>query len=469
MSESTGSPEARALLRLRRRRLAERARESADQAASKIVVTPIEVVPDGSPRNGVGENLPSGIRLAGAWSWRLIVIAAAIAILIFLIIQLRLIVIPLLVAVLVSALLVPFVAFLVRHHWPKGLAVAIAIVGTLVVVAGLVTLAATQIAEGSVGLSDRLATSYAALKSFLAGSALQLTEAEINTYLQQAWTAIQNDSAVFISGALSVGTTLGHLLAGVLLTMFSLLFILIDGKSIWAWIVRLFPQRARAALDGAGVAGWTTLGNFARVQILVASIDAVGIGVGAALLGVPMAVPIGILVFLGSFIPIVGAVATGSVAIVIALIFNNWAIALAMLGVVLLVQQVEGHVLQPLIMGTAVKVHPLAVVLVVAAGALLAGIPGALFAVPIAAVLNAMTSYIAGGTWRSSPPAPEPATGSVLWRTVPQSRPGYRPSGAAVRTARLRPRRIATLRRGSAQTTPSDLSAPGAPHDNSEN
>jgi predicted PurR-regulated permease PerM len=251
--------------------------------------------------------------------------------------------------------------------------------------------------------------------------------------------------------------------------MFSLLFILIDGKSIWAWIVRFFPKRAQSAVDGAGIAGWTTLGNFARVQILVASIDAVGIGVGAALLGVPMAIPIGILVFLGSFIPIVGAVATGSVAIVIALIFNNWAIALAMLGVVLLVQQVEGHVLQPLIMGTAVKVHPLAVVLVVAAGALLAGIPGALFAVPVAAVLNAMTSYIAGGSWRSSPPAAVPTAGSVLWRTVPQSRPGYRPTGVPARPARLRPRNLATPRGRFARTAPTDSSAPSAQHDSSEN
>ncbi|WP_241989135.1 AI-2E family transporter [Cryobacterium serini] len=469
MSESTGNPGTRAQLRLRRRRSAVGAQERSDQSGSELVAAPVELVAATPALNGVDENLPAGIRLAGAWSWRLIVIAAAIAILIFLIIQLRLIVIPLLVAVLVSALLIPFVAFLVRHRWPKGLAVAVAMLGTLVLVAGLVTLASTQIAEGTVGLSDRLAASFDSLKSVLAASPLQLSDAEITDYLKQAWTAIQNDSAVFISGALSVGTTLGHLLTGLLLALFSLLFILIDGKAIWGWIVRFFPLRARAAVDGAGIAGWTTLGNFARVQILVASIDAVGIGLGAALLGVPMAIPIGILVFLGSFIPIVGAVATGSVAIIIALIFNNWAVALAMLGVVLLVQQVEGHVLQPLIMGTAVKVHPLAVVLVVAAGALLAGIPGALFAVPVAAVLNAMTSYIAGGRWRSSPPATMPSRGSVLWQTVPQSRPGYRSGPAPARTARVRPRSIRTPRGGSARSTPSGSSAPDAQHDSSEN
>ncbi|WP_231556291.1 AI-2E family transporter [Cryobacterium sp. MLB-32] len=398
------------------KRVGVRARQETESAVAPVV---------GVPRNGVDENIPPGVRLAGAWSWRLLVIAAAIACLIFLIIQLRLIVIPVLVAVLISALLVPLVGFLVRHRWPKALAVATAMIGTLVIVAGLITLATTQIADGTAGLSARLNDSYASFKQFLNGAPFNLSNTDINNYLQQGWTSLQNDSQVFISGALSVGTTLGHLLTGLLLALFSLLFILIDGKTIWAWIVRLFPKRAQPAVDGAGIAGWTTLGNFAKVQILVASIDAVGIGLGAALLGVPMAIPIGILVFLGSFIPIIGAVATGAVAVVIALIFNSWVTALLMLGVVLLVQQVEGHVLQPLIMGTAVKVHPLGVVLVVAAGALLAGIPGALFAVPIAAVLNVMTSYISGGSWRNGMESTPTTTSSTLWQTVPQ-RPGFR-------------------------------------------
>jgi len=378
--------------------------------------------------NGVDENIPASIRLAGAWSWRLLAVAGAAAVFIFLIIQLRLIVIPLLVAVLLSALLVPFVGFLVRHRWPKGLAIAFALLGTLAVVGGLIALAATQIAAGSAGLSDRLATSYENLKAALLASPLQLTETELSEFLQQASRSIQADSQVFVTGALSVGSSLGHLIAGLLLTIFSLLFILIDGKSIWGWIVRIFPRRARAAVNGAGIAGWMTLGNFAKVQILVATIDAIGIGLGAALLGVPMAIPIGILVFLGSFIPIVGAVATGAVAVVIALLFNGLPWALAMLGVVLLVQQIEGHVLQPLIMGTAVKVHPLAVVLAVGAGSLLAGIPGALFAVPIAAVLNVMTNYIQGGAWRTVPPPTGDLLGSPLWQTVP-SRPGFRRTG----------------------------------------
>ncbi|HEU4755600.1 MAG TPA: AI-2E family transporter, partial [Agromyces sp.] len=247
---------------------------------------------------------------------------------------------------------------------------------------------------------------------------------QFDEMVQQVVDSVQQDSGVLVTGALSVSSSIGHFLAGILLALFATLFILIDGRHIWNWIVGIFPRRARAAIDGAGRSGWATLESFVKVQILVATIDAIGIGLGALLLGVPLAVPIAILVFLGSFIPIVGAVVTGALAVFVALVYNGWVIALIMLGVVLLVQQVEGHILQPLIMGTAVKVHPLGVVVAVTTGSLLAGIPGALFAVPIAAVGNVMILYISGGTWKQAEPPAPAETHSPLWRTVPQ-RPGY--------------------------------------------
>jgi predicted PurR-regulated permease PerM len=393
-------------------------------------------------------SVPPGLRLAAAWSWRFLIVCGAVAVLIFLVIELRLIVIPVLVAVLVAALLVPVVTFLTRHRWPRGLAVALVLLGSLAIVGGLITLAATQIAQGSQGFSARLVIAYEGLKEFLLTSPLHLTEAQINDFVAQGLDSVQNESAVFVSGALSVGTSLGHLVAGLLLTLFCLLFILVDGANIWAWVVRIFPRNARAAIDGAGRAGWETLGNFARVQILVATIDAIGIGLGAVIIGVPMAIPIAILVLLGSFIPIVGAVVTGAVAVVIALLFLGPVPALFMLAVVLFVQEVEGHVLQPLIMGTAVKVHPLAVVLAVATGSLLAGIPGALFAVPIAAVLNVMVGYISSGAWRGVPPPAGPP--APLWRTVPQSLPRFRSPGRdARRVERTDPE-------ATTETTPTD-------------
>ena len=156
----------------------------------------------------------------------------------------------------------------------------------------------------------------------------------------------------------------------------------------------LFPRALRERLSKAGEKGWSTLINFVKSQIAVAGVDAVGIGVAALLLQVPLAIPIAVLVFFGSFIPVVGAIITGTIAVVLALVFNGWLVAVLMLAAVLLVQLIEGHVLQPFLMGKAVKIHPLAVVFAVAIGSLLAGIPGALFAVPIVAVANVMIATL---------------------------------------------------------------------------
>ncbi|MGG7465069.1 MULTISPECIES: AI-2E family transporter [unclassified Plantibacter] len=365
-----------------------------------------------------------GMRTAAAWSWRILVVAAAVALLIFIIVQLRLIVIPLLIAILVSALLTPVVSFLVRHRWPRGLAVAAAMLGAIAVVSGLLYLAISQIYAQFDSVKDRSLGAFDDFKQFLLDSPMHITEAQLNDFVGQVWNSVQEDGQVLVSGALSLGSTLGHVATGLFLSLFCLLFILIDGKTIWRWTVRVFPKRARPAVDGAGQAGWTTLGNYARTQILVATIDAVGIGLGAFLLGVPLAIPVAVLVLLGSFVPIIGAVVTGAVAVFLALVYNGPFIALLMLIVVLAVQQIEGHVLQPLIMGTAVKVHPLAVVLAVAGGTMVAGIPGALFAVPVVAVFNVMVHYISSGVWRTPDALPAAFSVDGIWHTVPAHRPG---------------------------------------------
>ncbi|MET3768931.1 putative PurR-regulated permease PerM [Marisediminicola sp. UYEF4] len=351
----------------------------------------------------VDEAVPVGVRIAGAWAWRLLVIAGVVAIFVFLVVQLRLIVIPLMVAVLIAALLVPFVTFLQRHRWPKWLAITIAEVGILAIVSALVYLVVAQVRDGFPALQERTVEAIATFRGFLLDSPLQLTDSQISDYLGQALQSIQADSGVFVTGALSVGSTAGHVLIGILLVLFATLILLIDGGGIWGWVVRLFPRNARASVNGSGIAGWTTLTRFVRVQIFVAAVDAVGIGGIALILQLPLAIPIAVAVFLGSFIPIVGAVLTGTIAVFIALVYQGPVIALIMLAGVLLVQQIEGHVLQPLVMGAAVKVHPLAVVLAVGAGGYLAGIPGALFAVPVVATVNTMAAYAASGAWRETP------------------------------------------------------------------
>lgn len=363
-------------------------------------------------------SLPPGLRIVTAYSWRFLVIGAAVALAVWLVIQLKLLVIPLMVAILVTALVWPAFSFLVRHRFPRWLAIVIAIVGLLAIVSALCWLVVWQVTQQWASVQARTVEAVHEFRQYLIDGPLHLTPVEIDNVLTQSWSLMQQQAELLLSGALAIGTTVGHFATGVVLSLFILLTLLADGAGIWRWTVRIFPRRAQKAADGAGRAGWVTIVNYARTQLLVATIDAIGIGLGAFLLGVPLAIPIGVLVFLGAFVPIVGAVVTGALAVFLALVYNGPWIALWMLVVVLGVQQLEGHVLQPLLMGSAVKVHPLAVVLVVAGGAMIAGIPGALFAVPVAAFINVVAVYLSSRAWETGI---QPA-GDLIWDTVPRPR-----------------------------------------------
>ena len=367
----------------------------------------------------VSGTIPRGLKVASAYSWRFLVVAAAIGVAIWLVIQLKLLVIPLLVAILVTALLWPAFSWMLRHRVPRWLAIVICVLGALAVVTGLVWLVIWQVSRQWSSVQERTVDAIAQLRQYLIDGPLHLTAAQIDDLLAQATQLLQEQAQLLWSGALALGSTLGHVVVGALLALFILLTMLADGGGIWRWTTRLFPERARPAVDGAARSGWVMVVNYARTQLLVATIDAIGIGLGAFFLGVPLAIPIAVLVFLGAFVPIVGAVVTGAVAVFLALVYNGPWIALWMLVVVLAVQQIEGHVLQPLLMGSAVKVHPLAVVLVVAGGAMVAGIPGALFAVPLAAFVNVVTVYIRNRAWETGARAP---AGDYIWTTVPRPR-----------------------------------------------
>jgi len=356
----------------------------------------------------VTESVAPGMRIAAAWGWRILVVAAVIALIGLVVVLLRDVTVPVFVAILLAALLVPFCNWLQRKGWPKGLAVAVCEIGLLIVIAGLITVIVITVRRGLPDLIETTQVKFDEFVLYLASPPLNLSENDIDAYVDGLVKAFQSDGGAVLTGALSVGSTAGHVLAGGLIALFMTLFILIDGRGMWSWIVRLFPPRARPAIMGAGEAGWITLSTFVRVQIFVAFVDAVGIGLGAYILGLfyggfPLVIPIAIAVFLASFIPVVGAVLTGVFAVFVALVYLGPVPALIMLGIVILVQQVEGHVLQPFLIGNAVKVHPVAVVLAVATGGFVAGIPGALFAVPLVATLNVMIGYVARGDWRTNP------------------------------------------------------------------
>jgi predicted PurR-regulated permease PerM len=367
-------------------------------------------------------DLPFALRVAAAWSWRIAIILVVAWALAWALAQLSFLVIPVLVAALLAGLLRPVVGWLQRARIPRGLAVAITEIGFVALVAGLLTLVGRQISLGFSQLWDEAVAGLAEVQKWLSEGPLQLTSAQLETYISDAQHLLQSNQGTLVSGVLSVSSSAGHFITGALIALFVLVFFLLEGERIWTFLVGLLPRQARPAADGAGRRGWSSLVSYVRVQVLVAGVDAVGIGVGAAILGVPLALPLGILVFVASFIPVVGALVSGAVAVLLALVANGLVNAVIMLVIVVAVQQIESHVLQPLIMGRAVSLHPVAVILAVAAGSYIAGIAGALFAVPTLAVTNAAVRYIAARSWENSwetEDAPAPSDGAG---PVPESR-----------------------------------------------
>lgn len=357
----------------------------------------------GAPRVITGQDLdqdiPYGVRIAAGWAWRvglLLVVAGAV---VWLLGRVSFLVIPIMVAALLAGLLNPVVRWLDSLRLPHGLSVAVTVLGFLGGIAGALALVGRQLAAGFGALWSEALVGVQQVQAWLSEGPLHLTADQIDKYLEEGTAALQNNSSSILSGALTFGSTAGHFAAGLILALFVLVFFLLEGGSIWAFLVRLLPKKARLAVDGAGRRGWTSMVSYTRIQMFVAFVDAVGIGVGAAIIGVPLALPLSVLVFIGSFIPIVGALVTGAIAVLLALVANGPVNALIMLAIVLVVQQLESHILQPLVMGRAVALHPVAVIMSVAAGSYLAGIPGALFSVPLLAVANASIRYIAARTW----------------------------------------------------------------------
>jgi len=349
--------------------------------------------------------LPVGVERVTEWSWRFLVIAAAFAVGLFLVIQLHFLIVPLLISVLLAALAAPLSIALRAIHFPRWLATLTTMVVFLSVVTGLVWLVVGELVRGWGSLRDRTIIAYDDFVLFLLDSPLEVSEAQLNTWFSALVVESNIDSSWVLSGALSVTSSVGSWLVGAGIALFALVFFIHDGARIWEYLVSWFPRLARPAVLGSGRAGWETLLSYVKVQIFVAFIDAVGIGLGAFFLGLPLVAPIAIAVFLGAFVPIVGGTVAAALAILVALVYEGPVTALIMLIIVLAVQQLEGQVLQPLVMGAAVRIHPLAVVLAVAAGGYLAGVPGVLFAVPVVAFINVVVKYLAAGEWRGDPAA----------------------------------------------------------------
>ncbi|MFE0019966.1 AI-2E family transporter [Amycolatopsis sp. NPDC059021] len=332
--------------------------------------------------------IPRGLRVSAALAWRFIVVAAALYAVVWLIGYLGVVVVPLSIALLLAALLGPAVSRLVKWRVPRGLATGIMIIAALAVLGGLLTFVITQISDGMPQLQKQLTESLNQIKNWLINGPPHLKQEQIQDFINQAIDLLQKNQLSITTTALTTAGTVGEILTGFVLTLFILIFFLTGGEGIWTFLTRGIPRQVRRRFDVAGRRGFASLVSYVRATAAVAVVDAVGIGIGLAIVGVPLVVPLATLVFLGAFIPIIGAVITGGVAVLVALVTKGFVGALIVLAIVIGVMQLESHILQPLLLGRAVKLHPLAVVLAITAGLVAAGIAGALLAVPLLAVVN---------------------------------------------------------------------------------
>jgi putative heme transporter len=341
--------------------------------------------------------VPPNLERAAAWSWRLLVCAAAVLAVIALLWYLRVIVLPIMVALTVAPALTPVAAYLRSLRLERPAAALSLLIG-LVAVAGLIAIVTASVLAQWEELRDSVSEAVDDVTTRLEREPFNLSfdrTQDLQSSLGDSW----RDASSYAASGVQAGV---GLITGLILAIAILYFILRDGARFWAWILELFSPSARPTIDRAGRRAWDVLGGFVRGTALIAAIDATLIGLGLWILGVPLAFALAVLVFLGAFVPFVGAFVSGLVAVLVAFADGGWKLALAALVIVVAVQLIEGNFLQPIIQSRTVDLHPAVILLAVAAGASLFGIAGAYLAVPVTAVVFAVV-----GSLRTEPPAPD--------------------------------------------------------------
>jgi predicted PurR-regulated permease PerM len=332
--------------------------------------------------------VPRLVRESAAWAWRLLLLFGVVVAAGWTFKQLEVICVPVALALMLSALLLPGVDYLDRRHVPRGIAVFLLLLLGLAAVGGILTFVVSEFVQGLPGLVDQVKHSIDTATRWLIEGPAHLNREQIDSVGKSAIEALRSNQEKLTTGALSTAGTITEIITGAFVVLFTVIFFLYGGRNIYQFVTLIFPAPVREKVRAAGKAGFGSLIGYVRATFLVALVDAIGIGTGLAIMGVPLALPLASLVFLGAFIPLVGAVIAGFLAVIVALLSKGFIYALITLGLIIAVQQLEGHVLQPLVMGRAVSIHPLAVVLGISTGGVLAGIVGALLAVPTIAFFN---------------------------------------------------------------------------------
>lgn len=341
--------------------------------------------------------VPITLRIAAEWSWRLVVIGLAVAVTIWLIAQVSLIFVSLFVALLLTALLQPAMSWQLRVRVPRGIALFATMLAFLALLAGFLLFLTNTLVGGYDEMAGEATQGISNFKDWLVNGPLGLDQADIDGYANELIGVVEANRQAVVSGAFTTAATALRIATGVVLVLFATLFFLYDGDRIWRWTVHLFPPKHHNSVDNAGRAAWLTLAGYIRGTTVVAFVDGFLIGLALVLLGIPYAIPLGILVLLGGFVPIVGATVSGAVAVLVALATDSFLMALIVLAVVIGVQQLEGQVLQPFLLGHMVRLYPLVIAVAVLAGGLVAGVVGAVVAVPLVAAGNAIVVSLRDG------------------------------------------------------------------------
>ncbi len=340
------------------------------------------------------DRVPDPLRVAAAYSWRLLVVSAAAVVVALVVSRLWLVFLSLVLALFGTALLRPPVQALKARGWPPAAAAAGGLAAAFAVLAGLMLLVVppfiSQLEELGVSLRRGVNT----VRDWLIEGPLDLSRRQLDEYVAEAADQLRQNSDAIIDGVLSGAQFAGSVVAAVAIALVVTFFFLKDGDDMVDWLIGVFGRRHEAALRDLGARIWETLSGYLRGMTAVALFDAVFIGLALAVIGVPAALPLAVFTFFGAYIPIVGAVVTGLAAVLVALVSLGLAEALVVLAAVAIVQQVESNLLQPLVMSRAVAVHPVAILLAVTAGGVLAGIPGALVAVPLTAVAVRIGGFV---------------------------------------------------------------------------
>jgi predicted PurR-regulated permease PerM len=339
------------------------------------------------PRLPADPPVPLLLQRAAAWSWRLLLVGLLVYVAFRVASALALVVLPCIAALLLTALLEPLTSRLRRAGMPSFAATWSTILTAVIVLAGIVTLAATRVRADYPKIQKDVKHTARQVQNSLAGSPFHLTNVRLEQYTDQFAHYLSQHQSLIAGTVLTGGKIVIELVTGLVLMLFITFFLLKDGNKIWNWLIKALPPDAHLRADNAGTAAWAALVNYVRGTTAVAAIHAVVIGLSLWLLGVPLLVPLIILVFIAAFVPLVGILVAGALAIIVTLGTRGWVAAVVLLGVFLVENQLEGHLLQPQVVGRIVRLHPLAIILVLAVGGIIAGVAGAIVAVPAAAAL----------------------------------------------------------------------------------